>query len=84
MLLETWQLWETAPCCPTSDTCQGERQPASHTVHFPAQDAASLIEVVCLYVASDMQLTTPIPLLTHADQAGRVVGAWPLKLDAWG
>lgn len=59
MLLETWQPRQAAPCLPTSDTCQAERQPASHTVHFPTQDAAFLIEAVCLYVASDMQLTTP-------------------------
>lgn len=75
MLLKTWQPRQAAHCHPTTDTCQAERQPASHTVHFPAQDAAFLIEAVCLYIAGDMQLTTLIPPLTR--QAELLVhGLW--------
>lgn len=68
------------PCHRTSYTCQAEKQRPSHTAHFPAQDAESLMEAGC----ANMQLTAYVSLLIEEGQAGNVVGSWAVGRAAWG
>lgn len=83
MLLEMWQPLQPPPATSRQTPAQlsGNNQ-VTRPVFLPG---CSLPDGgCCLHVASDMQLTTSIPLLTQAGQASRVVGAWPGGLAAWG